>query len=267
MSRGFELRKEVELDASPEQVWEAIATGPGISSWFMGPHEIEPRLGGTMTLTIGDFSEQATITAWEPSKRLAYRGDEGADGSCHAMEYLIEGREGGSTVLRFVHSGFLSDDWGAEYEDMTSHGWDRYLHTLAQYLTYFTGRPGTFVYVEGPETDQGQDAWTRLTEGLGLTSPVSRGDRVRLTPEGLAPIEGVVDYVVPGHQEFLGVRGSDGLYRFQGGGHQIGVAHHLFAEDTSSDETAKAWQAWMNRVFLRVGGERRSRPHIDLDFD
>ncbi|MGH4019171.1 MAG: SRPBCC family protein [Pseudonocardiaceae bacterium] len=249
MSREFELHKEVELDASPEQVWEAIATGPGISSWFMGPHEVEPRAGGTITLTVGDFSEQSTITAWYPPKRLAYRGDEGADGSFHAMEYLIEGREGGSTVLRFVHSGFLSDDWGAEYEDMTSHGWDMYLHTLGQYLKYFTGRPGTYVHAGGPKAAEGQDSWTVVTEGLGLTGPVGNGDRVRLTPEGLAPIEGVVDYAVPQFREFLGVRGSDGLYRFHGGGGQIAVGHHLFAEDANGDEAAQAWQAWLSRVF------------------
>lgn len=167
MSRKFELPKEVELAAGPEQVWEAIATSPGISSWFMGPHEIEPRVGGTMKLTIGDFSEQATITAWDPPKRLAYRGDAGPDGSFHAMEYLSKGREGTSTVLKFVHSGVLSDDWGTEYEDMTSHGWDRYLHTLAQYLTYFTGRPGTFVYAEMPR-------WPR-ERTVGRCSPRGSG--------------------------------------------------------------------------------------------
>ena len=26
---------EVEVTGSPEQVWEAIATGPGVSSWFV----------------------------------------------------------------------------------------------------------------------------------------------------------------------------------------------------------------------------------------
>ncbi len=249
MSREFELHKQVELDASPEQVWEAIATGPGISSWFMGPHEIEPRVGGKVTLTIGDFCEQSTITAWDPPKRLAYRGDAGADGSSHAMEYLVEGREESSTVLRFVHSGFLSDDWGAEFLDQTSHGWNRYLHTLAQYLKYFTGRPGTYVYAEGPTTEEGPDAWTALTKALGLTGPVSSGDRLRLTPEGLTPIEGVVDYAVPDYREFLGVRGSDGLYRFHGGYGQISVGHHLFAENVNGEQAAKAWQAWLNRVF------------------
>jgi RNA polymerase sigma-70 factor, ECF subfamily len=251
VSGKFELHKQVELDASPEQVWQAIATGPGISSWFMGPHEIEPRAGGKITLTIGDFSEQSTITVWDSPTRLAYRGAEGADGSFHAMEYLIEAREGGSTVLRFVHSGFLSDDWGAEFQDQTSHGWDMYLHTLAQYLKYFPGRPGTYVYAEGPATEKGQDTWTVLIEALGLAGPVNNGDRLRLTPEGLTPIEGIVDYVydAPEYREFLGVRSDDGLYRFHGGCGQISVGHHLFAENMSGEEAAKAWQEWLNQVF------------------
>ena len=33
------LEKIVELDASPDQVWQAIATGPGISAWFV-PTEV-----------------------------------------------------------------------------------------------------------------------------------------------------------------------------------------------------------------------------------
>ncbi len=100
-----------------------------------------------------------------------------------------------------------------------------------------------------PQAAEGQDAWTRLAEGLGLTGPVGNGDRVRLTPEGLAPIEGIVDYAVPEFREFLGLRDSDGLYRFHGGCGQIGVGHHLFAEDVNGEEAGKTWQAWLNRVF------------------
>jgi uncharacterized protein YndB with AHSA1/START domain len=251
MPRKFELYREVDLDASPEQVWEAIATGPGISSWFMGPHEIEPHVGGTIRLTIGDFSEESTITAWDPPKRLAYRGDPAADGSFHAIEYHIEARGGGSTTLRFVHSGILSDDWGAEYEDMTSHGWDMYLHTLGQYLTYFAGRPGTYVYAAGPTVSEGRDGWKMLIEGLGLAAPVARGDRVRLAPEGLDPIEGVMDYASPaleGPGKLLGIRSSDALYRFHGGGGQIAVGHHLFTGGIDAEAAAAAWHSWLNRV-------------------
>jgi uncharacterized protein YndB with AHSA1/START domain len=30
MAHQFEIAKDVEVEASPEQVWEAIATGPGM---------------------------------------------------------------------------------------------------------------------------------------------------------------------------------------------------------------------------------------------
>ena len=46
MAHPFELSYEIEVDASPKEVWEAIATGPGVDSWFMGRNEIEPREGG-----------------------------------------------------------------------------------------------------------------------------------------------------------------------------------------------------------------------------
>ena len=113
------------------------------------------------------------------------------------------------------------------------------LHRTARHVCLRRGASGA----------EGQDAWTRLTEGLGLTGPVGNGDRVRLTPEGLAPIEGIVDYAVPEFREFLGLRDSDGLYRFHGGCGQIGVGHHLFAEDVNGEEAGKTWQAWLNRVF------------------
>ena len=53
MPHEFELRKEITLDATPEQVWEAIATGPGIDAWFMGRNQVEPREGGRSSMTIG----------------------------------------------------------------------------------------------------------------------------------------------------------------------------------------------------------------------
>jgi hypothetical protein len=171
------------------------------------------------------------------------------DGSTHAFEYLIEARDGGSTVLRFVHSGFLGEDWSAEYEDMTSHGWDMYLHTLAQYLKYFPGRPATYVEAEGPQESAAASAWPVLLRALGLTGPVPPGEQVRLTPDGLAPIEGVVDYDAA---QVLGVRTTDALIRFHGRaalGMTVAVAQHRYSADVDRDETQRAWQSWLNRVF------------------
>ena len=36
---------EVEVPGTPEEVWQAIATGPGITAWFV-PTEVEEREGG-----------------------------------------------------------------------------------------------------------------------------------------------------------------------------------------------------------------------------
>ena len=36
------VQVEVEVPGTPEEVWQAIATGPGVSSWFV-PTEVEER--------------------------------------------------------------------------------------------------------------------------------------------------------------------------------------------------------------------------------
>lgn len=235
MTREFEIKKEVEIEGTPEQVWDAIATGPGIDSWFMGPHTVDGRLGGRMTLDLGFFQEASTITAWEPGKRFAYESDKADDGTIHAMEYLIEARDGGSTVLRFVHSGILGDGWSDEYLDQTSYGWDMYLATLGQYVKHFSGRHGTYVFAQAPQ-EQPDDAWARLLAALGVPADHKVGDEVTLEPFG---ITGVVDFAYDLPGVFLSVRGTDGLYRFHG---TRAVGHHLFGDATGE---AEKWQAFL----------------------
>jgi uncharacterized protein YndB with AHSA1/START domain len=249
MASEFEIHKEIELEATPEQVWEAIATGPGIDSWFMGPHEVEPREGGAIKLAIPGSPEVGTVTGWDPPHRFAHRSIPGEDGSFHAFEFLVEGRDGGTCVLRFVHSGRAGDDWSDEFEAMTGHGWDMYLFTLSEYVKYFPGRFATYITANGPQASAEKEAWPVLERGLGLTGPVSQGDHIRLTPGGFDPIEGVVDYVEPGH--FIGVRADDAMYRFHGLsliGMPIAAGHHIFRE-IDPVATAQAWETWMHRLF------------------
>jgi uncharacterized protein YndB with AHSA1/START domain len=190
MPHEFEVRSEIELDATPEQVWEAIASGPGIDSWFMGRNQVEPREGGMARMTIAGATEENTVTVWEPPHRFASRSSTGEDGSFMAIEYLIEGRDGGGTVLRLVHSGVMSaDDWAAEY-DALKQGWDMYLLTLAHYLSYFPGRTATPVSAWGPQQADGEHVWAGLKRGLGLTGKVTEGDRARFTLQGSTPVEG-----------------------------------------------------------------------------
>lgn len=247
MPHEFEVREEITLDATPEQVWKAIATGPGIDSWFMGRNEIDPRLGGKVTVSLPGFSMESRVTAWEPGQRLATRTEENPDGTFMAFEYLIEGREGGSTVLRFVHSGFLGDDWEAEYNALKV-GDRMYLLKLAQYVKYFSGRTATYtMFSPGPHVPDRDRAWTAFTSALGLSGAgtVAEGDPVRIAIDGLPPIEGVVAFV--NKPKFLGVRTGDGLYTFIHDYQGSVVEHHNFSADVDSKQIEQSWQSWIER--------------------
>jgi uncharacterized protein YndB with AHSA1/START domain len=251
MAHSFEIAQDVEVDASPEQVWEAIATGPGLDSWFMGHNQIEPREGGTGRWSIGDYTLESTITTWDPPNRFVNTGAEEPDGSFHQFDYRLEDRGGGRTAIRYVHTGMLSGDWEAEYEAM-SEGDPMYFHKLVQYLTYFSGRFATGVEAHGPQVPDREDAMTEFTRGLGLRGEVTEGDPVRLTPDGIAPIDGVVDFVSP---HFLGVRSSDALYRFiHGFDGTVMIGHHLFAGGVDQQEAEKAWGSWLDGLFAQAGG-------------
>ncbi|GGO68187.1 SRPBCC family protein [Nonomuraea cavernae] len=242
MTHPFSMSLEIELNAAPEQVWDAIATGPGIDSWFMGHTELGTAVGEPADLTMMGQTEQATITAHEPGTRLAIRGAEAPDGQFMATEYLIEGRGGGTTVLRVVQSGILGDDWESEFEALRA-GWPIYLETLKHYLTHFPGRAPSVTTVVRPGAGGPDAVWKTVTDSLGVTPDVAEGDDVRL-PDGSA---GVVFYAnLPVN---LGVRTGEGLYRFIHSGTDRGDALVLSHQNFTGRDEQSSWEAWTAERF------------------
>jgi uncharacterized protein YndB with AHSA1/START domain len=236
MGKAFEHNVELSVDASPEHVWEAIATGPGIDSWFMGRTEVEP---GTIVRTaFGGFTPEQPVTAWDPPRRLAYGSEPAPDGRFVAYEFLVEGREGGSAVIRAATSGFLpGDDWEAEYDAMTK-GMPMFHRTLVEYLNHFAGRTAAPITVFGPPVTDWAAAWTSLFRALNIN-----GDAVSITVPGLPPAYGVVYFSNP---HTIGIRTSSALYRFlRGFGGQMVAAHHIFA----GDDTEYVWQRWLDNIY------------------
>ena len=125
----------IEVPGTPEQVWEAIATGPGIEAWFV-PAEVEPRDGGRVALDMGTGMEDAgVVTAWEPPHRFVYEEEwqavEGEPAGRLATEFLVEARSGGTCVVRLVSTLYAG---GASWDDVLEsmrEGWSVYLSTCA----------------------------------------------------------------------------------------------------------------------------------------
>jgi uncharacterized protein YndB with AHSA1/START domain len=250
MTHPFEIELEAILPASPEEVWDAIATGPGIDSWFMGRNEVEPRAGGAAAMETGGHRAEAVVTAYEPGRRFATRTATAEDGQFMAFEYLIEVRDRGSTVLRVVHSGMLGDDWRDEY-DALRRGWPFHLHTLREYLTHFPGRAGVPVFAMAqPGGKSAQQVRAALAGALSLPALVTVGARAHAEPAGLPPLDGEVTWA---DDERFAIRTADGLYSFHGSTGLVVMFHHLFPPETARDtardmdETAAeaAWQHWL----------------------
>jgi len=134
-----------EVAATPEQVWDAIATSDGISAWMV-PTRLDPRTGGEVTFDHGGLRSTGVVTDYAPNRRFAYeepwpmteamRGwvadtaghevtdEELASISPLATEFLIEAAFGGSCVLRVVSSSYGSGaDWENEYFAEMVAGW------------------------------------------------------------------------------------------------------------------------------------------------
>ncbi|VVJ19058.1 Activator of Hsp90 ATPase 1 family protein [Amycolatopsis camponoti] len=239
MGHEFELTDVAEVDATPEQVWEAIASGPGIDSWFMGRNEVEGGTGGVIRGAFGGYEPEYRIREWDPLEKLVYGSDPAPDGRKIAYEFLIEGRDGGSSVVRCVTSGFLpGDDWEDEFEAMTTGG-AMFFRTLVEYVTHFAGRTAVPVTAFGPPVGDWPTAWAQLGTALGLSSRPAVGDRVSL---------GGVVYAA--NDQTVGIRTADAMLRFMKGFHGPMVAsHHLFTPGADAEAEEKSWTDWLNRVF------------------
>src|SRR5437868_7990331 len=71
------VQVEVEVPGTPEEVWQAIATGPGISSWFV-PAEFEERDGKPVAVMLNfgpGMESRSVVTAWDPPRMFAKEAD------------------------------------------------------------------------------------------------------------------------------------------------------------------------------------------------
>lgn len=254
----------VEVPGTPEAVWRAVATGPGSSAWFTDT-VIEEREGGRIGFSFGaGMTSGGRVTTWQPPRRFGYEeiGWSG-DAPPLATEIVIEGRSGGTCVLRMVHSLLTErDDWDAELGNIEK-GWPPYFGILRLYLQDHAGQPAAGFQVDGRHPEGAGAAWRDFTRALGLHG-LSAGAAFAAGGPGAPPLAGTVHASIEpetgGHAEQLGVtlrleRPATGLAllgAFEWGGRTHLTARlYLYGAGAAAAVAAAkpAWAAWMAERF------------------
>lgn len=253
------VQVELEVIGTPEDVWQAIATGPGLSSWFV-PTDFAERDGKPVAVTYHfapGMEPTAAVKVWDPPRVLLLESEGWFPGSPSiAAEWSIHARAGGVCTLRIVHSLFAStDDWDNQLEGAAS-GWSGFLATLQVYLAHFRGEKLALAQLRNPAAGTEAEMWSALVSALGL-GDMQVGQQIA-APDGVPPFRGVVEYLSRDpYDALIRVNGAApgivalGIAGSPGGPSMVGVNLYKYGEqaDAALARETPAWEAWLQERF------------------
>jgi len=248
-----------ELAASPEQVWQAIATTDGISSWFIDT-ELDEHLDGTVRFSMGDEVESAgMVTGWEPPRRFALvepdwaalAGHEGASVTPLATEFLVEARSGGTCVVRVVTSAFGSGaEWEREFFAEMERGWAPFFENLRLYLAEFAGQRATTLRTSTELPDTAAEVVAAVRRALGADAPGQVVDLPGLQGEvaSVSDVAVLVRATGPerGYFQFSGFDKGDGMS-------MASLNAYLFSPGAAAyiEREQQGWKDWLGALPMR----------------
>ncbi len=252
------LEVSVEVPGTPGQVWQAIATGPGYSAWFV-PTELEEHVGGKVTFHLGGGMESVgEVTEWQPPARVAFVEPDWSESAPPlTTEVIVEALGGGICRVRMVHSIPSGDTrWDDEVGSMET-GWPGFFEVLKIYLGHFAGQKAASARPMAPFAGAVAEAWADIGGRLGLAG--ARVGEYRRAPDGVPPLAGVIERVEKG--EWLG----DLTMRLETPSAgvaivgvfswaektQIGISLFFYGEDCdaiAARETTR-WEAWLAGIY------------------
>lgn len=256
------VEMEFIAPGTPEQIWQAMATGEGNATWFTRA-SIEERVGGELRFEFAPgVSSSGEVTAWEPPHRFGYvERNWNGEAPPVATEITITSRAGGRCVVRMVHSLFsATDDWDDQMEGFEN-GWPAFFEILKIYLECFAGMQGAAFMAMASATGDALATWTRLTTALGLAG-ANVGER-RSTPAHPQRLSGVVERVHQDpRQRWVMLRldepvpgvASIGIYD-SGKGINVSTSLYFYGADAAAtaESSAQLWSTWLDAAFPSSG--------------
>lgn len=211
--RSFEV--SIEIDAPPNEVWKAIAEADGIVRWFAPEARVEPGQGGSIFVSWGPGMEGTyTIETWRQDEHLCLTEYRATPYNCSgdapaaepepvprriAVDYYLEAKAGGGTILRLVQSGFgNSASWDQEMES-TKRGWPTFFRVMKHGIEFHPNERAKPVTLSIPSPHQAPEAWTGFQSALSV-QPEAGSYTLNLPAES---IQGKL--LIHGERHFAGV--------------------------------------------------------------
>ncbi len=256
---GRSIELEIVVPGTPEQVWSAIATGPGISSWYVS-HEVEEREGGGLRVSFGPgMDADGRVAVWDPPRRVVF---DSGDSVGLAFEWLVEARDGGSCVVRLVNSGFGSgEEWDDQYDSMKD-GWGIFLTNLRLHLEHFAGRSATPSVPMASWAGPQEAAWSRLLHELGVAPDPAVGDRLAGAADDAPRLAGTVVEIAADHLALLVDQPAEGtaFLAAEQVGETVSVSVWTYLYGDAGAAAAQAdeprWRDWLGARGLDGVGPR-----------
>ncbi|MFG0296168.1 MAG: SRPBCC domain-containing protein [Maioricimonas sp. JB045] len=178
---------EVEVPGTPEVVWKAVATGEGLSSWFV-PSTCDERVGGMVRNEFGPGMESVgTIREWNPPWHFVVETEEGP--GTITTEWSVEIHPGRTCGVRVVHEWVADNDaWNEQFEEY-AYGWQSFFRILTLSLQHFAGEPSAGFQLLACSNTSQLKTWHALMQRLNI-----RDGRSHVTPTpGAPPLLGQIE--------------------------------------------------------------------------
>ena len=109
------VERDTLVEASPEEVWEALTDEDRLEEWLAPDVELDPVEGGEIAVRDGDDQRNGTVETLEEGERFAFTWSRPGEGESF-VEFTIEALPGGSRVTvvetPIGPTGMAAGGWG-----------------------------------------------------------------------------------------------------------------------------------------------------------
>ncbi len=142
----MDITHNLEINASAETVYKAVATQSGINGWWSKDCAVGEREGESSHLK---FDKQGTIVEMgfktltlQPNEKVIWECTENGNPAWIGTKIITEiSSDGDKSNVVFSHAEFDEKLAGQEAFEMTRRGWDHFVGSLRSYCENGEGQP------------------------------------------------------------------------------------------------------------------------------